>query len=186
EDSLTMPEDRFEEIVHGESRRISPPTDRHGALLLRLLRTLMVQLDSAQHQVLPSGFGLGIERAPAFTCRIPDLMVYAHETLRRDRHEKAVDDPYLWEAPELLVECLSPSNRKGSTWELLADYERAGVAEVWLIDPRDRCVTAYVLQDARLIEAWRVSGGVVSPVGLPEARIEIEMLWDAFDHGLAG
>ncbi|MGH9659376.1 MAG: Uma2 family endonuclease [Bryobacteraceae bacterium] len=179
EDSLELPEDSLEEIVHGECRRMPPATAHHGALLHTLQKILTSQLDPARYEVLATGFGLGIERTPTFTCRIPDLTVYSIESLNEDP-----DNPYLWRPPELLVECLSPSNRKGSVWELLADYERAAVPEVWLLQPVERTLTTYVLTGNSLVEARRTSSGPISPIRLPEAKVEIEDLWNAFGRRL--
>jgi Uma2 family endonuclease len=129
EDSLTMPENRFEEIVHGESRIMSAPNKKHADLIAKLLTILVRQLDDCEWQVLSQGAGLGVERIP-LTYRMPDLMVFRTEARLRDRAETASNDPYIWTAPELIVECLSPSNRRGSIRELLADYARVAVPEV--------------------------------------------------------
>jgi Uma2 family endonuclease len=49
-------------------------------------------------------------------------------------------------APDWLVEVLSPSTTRHDRIVKLPVYERAGVREVWLIDPIDRTVTIYRLQ----------------------------------------
>src|ERR1022692_1747847 len=75
EDSLTMPENRFEEIVHGESRIMPAPNKKHAYLIAKLLTVLTRQLDDSEYQILSQGAGLGIERVP-LTYRLPDLMVF--------------------------------------------------------------------------------------------------------------
>src|ERR1035438_3790997 len=142
EDSLTLPENRREEIVHGESRTMPPPNRKHVDLIDELLSILLSQINRREYRVTSSGAGLGIERVP-LTYRIPDLMVFRTEALRRDTAETASNAPYIWTAPELIVECLSPSNRKGSVQELLADYARIAVPEVWLLDPKLPQFTSY-------------------------------------------
>src|SRR5436309_2176315 len=96
EDSLTMPEDRFEEIVNGEIRRLPPASDRHGYLLKRLQEILERQLRRDEYVVLPAGFGLGIQRRPVLTYRVPDLTVFRVQTLKDDRNNKDANDPYIW------------------------------------------------------------------------------------------
>ena len=49
-------------------------------------------------------------------------------------------------APDWLVEVLSPSTTRHDRIVKLPVYERAGVREVWLIDPIDRTVTIHRLQ----------------------------------------
>jgi len=119
EDSLTMPENKLEEIVHGESRIKPPSSKKHVFLIEKLSDILKAQLDRRRCSVLIAGAGLGIERIP-LTYRIPDLMVFRTEALLEDSARTGATDPYIWAAPDLIVECLSPSNRKGSVRELLA------------------------------------------------------------------
>src|SRR5208282_3173505 len=179
EDSLTMPENRFEEIVHGESRIMPPPDINHVDLIDELLSVLLSQLDRREYRVTSSGAGLGIERVP-LTYRIPDLMVFRAEARRRDRAETAANDPYIWTVPELLVECLSPSNRKGSVQQLLADYARIAVPEVWLLEPKSRQFTSYRCESDALKPRLTTETGQVTPLLLPNVAVDLAELWEAF------
>jgi Uma2 family endonuclease len=181
EDSLTMPENKLEEIVNGESRIMPPPTDQHASLLEELAEMLRSQL-SREYRVLPAGYGLGIRRSPVLTYRIPDLAVFQIETWRQNRAQKAHNDPYVWKAPELLVECLSPSNRKGPIRELIANYESIAVPELWLLEPRISRLTAYRYDDHRL-RIVDLDQHVVSPVRLPNVRIDLDRLWQVYHQG---
>jgi Uma2 family endonuclease len=183
EDSLAMPENRFEEIVHGESRIMPPPNQKHADLIDELSSILRTQLNKLEHRVTSAGAGLGIQRNP-LTYRIPDLMVFRTEARRRDRLETAGNDPYIWTAPELIVECLSPSNRKGSVQELLADYTRIAVPEVWLLDPQFRQFTSYGFESGALSERLTSGNGPVTPLRLPQVTVSLADLWEAFE-GLA-
>jgi Uma2 family endonuclease len=180
EDSLTMPENRFEEIVHGESRIMPPAIKKHVYLIRKLSRVLDRQLDDREYEVFSQQPGLGVERIP-LTYRIPDLMVFRIEALRRDRVETASNDPYIWTVPELIVECLSPSNRKGSVHELLADYAHVGVPEVWLLDPKPPQLTSYRYESGALQQWLATESGQVSPIRLPNVAVDLAALWAAFD-----
>ena len=179
EDSLTMPENRFEEIVHGESRIMPAPNKKHADLIARLLTVLVRRLDDNEYQVLSQGAGLGIERVP-LTYRLPDLMVFRTESLDRDRVETAGNDPYIWTVPELIVECLSPSNRKGSIQALLADYARIAVPEVWLFDPKPSQFTSYRYESGALKQWLATESGQVTPLLLPNVAVDLAELWAAF------
>ena len=50
-------------------------------------------------------------------------------------------------APDWLAEVLSPSTARYDRTVKIAAYERAGVSEVWLINPSDRTVTIYRLEE---------------------------------------
>ncbi|MGA2738814.1 MAG: Uma2 family endonuclease [Bryobacteraceae bacterium] len=179
EDSLTMPENRFEEIVHGESRIMPPPNRKHVDLIDELLSILLGQIDRRGYRVTSSGAGLCVERIP-LTYRIPDLMVFRAEAYRRDR-ETAGNDPYIRAVPELIVECLSPSNRKGSVQGLLADYAHIGVPEVWLLDPEPPRFTSYRYESGMLRQWLETESGSVTPLFLPNVAVDLAALWAAFD-----
>jgi Uma2 family endonuclease len=179
EDSLTMPENRFEEIVHGESRIMPPPNKKHADLIEELAEILRAQVDRREYRVTAAGAGLGIERVP-LTYRIPDLMVFRTEARRRDRVETAGNDPYIWTVPELIVECLSPSNRKGSVHELLADYAHIAAPEVWLLDPKPPQFTSYRYASGELTPCLAAEGGRVTPLLLPNVNVDLAQLWEAY------
>ena len=180
EDSLTMPENRFEEIVHGESRIMPPSTKWHDHLVWVLAKMLEQKLAQRDYEVHFQGTGLGIERIP-LTYRIPDLMVYRTEALRQDRAQTARNDPYIWAVPELIVECLSPSSRKGAVQELLADYARIAVPEVWLLDPKLPRFTSYRYESGALREWLTAETGQIAPVRMPEVIVDVPQLWAAFE-----
>jgi Uma2 family endonuclease len=179
EDSLTMPENRFEEIVHGESRIMPPAIKKHNYLIRKLSKVLDRQLDDNEYEVDSQGSGLGIERVP-LTYRIPDLMVFRTESLRQDSAETAGNDPYIWTVPELIVECLSSSNRKGSVQELLADYARIAAPEVWLLDPRPPQFTSYRYESGAEQQWLATESGLVTPLRLPNVTVDLSDLWAAF------
>ncbi|MEO0563402.1 MAG: Uma2 family endonuclease [Chloroflexota bacterium] len=59
--------------------------------------------------------------------------------VRTDKHFRG--------APELVVEVLSPSTARRDRTEKFDLYERYGVREYWIADPRDSLVEVYVLAD---------------------------------------
>jgi Uma2 family endonuclease len=179
EDSLTMPENKLEEIVHGESRIMPAPNKKHNDLIEELSHIVRAQLDRREYRVTDTGAGVGIERVP-LTYRIPDLMIFRTEARRRDRMETAANDPYIWAVPELIVECLSPSNRKGSIQELLADYARIAVPEVWLLDSNLPQFSSYRYESGALRQRFVTESGRVTPFLLPNVTVELAELWAAF------
>jgi Uma2 family endonuclease len=59
---------------------------------------------------------------------------------------KKVDARGVRGAPDWVAEVLSPSTARHDRTLKLSAYERAGVREVWLIDPVDRTLTIYQLE----------------------------------------
>ena len=109
---------------------------------------------------------------------MPDLTVFDVVDLQRDLGAHG----YVWVAPKLVVGCLSPSNRKGSVHQLLADYESAAAEEVWMIDPRRRVLERYLLRAGLLELSDTRAEGELQATSVP-STIEINRLWQAFDTG---
>jgi len=59
---------------------------------------------------------------------------------------KGSDNAFLG-APDMIVEILSPSNRKRDILDKFYLYQRAGVREYWIADPKVKSVTAYIMQE---------------------------------------
>jgi Uma2 family endonuclease len=144
-----------------------------------LSRILDMQLDLREYEVISQNLGLGIERIP-LTYRIPDLTVFRAEAIREDQARTAQNDPYVWAVPDLIVECLSPSNRKGSIQELLADYARIAAPEVWLLDPKPPQFTSHRYQSGALQPWLATENGLVTPLLLPNVAVDLAELWAAF------
>jgi Uma2 family endonuclease len=53
---------------------------------------------------------------------------------------------------DLVVEIISDTSRRYDSETKKADYERAGVAEYWLIDPERSAMTFFQLVDGRFVE----------------------------------
>jgi Uma2 family endonuclease len=181
DEALMLPVDPLEEIVNGQLRKMPPPEKGHFRLVAVLARMLLKQLPEDKFEIVTTAYGLGIRREPTLAVRVPDLTVFDTEELQRD-HDETAGRGYVWAAPRLVVECLSPSNRKGSVHQLLADYESAQVREVWLIDPRKRVVERYLLGGGLLELVETQADGELGGKNVP-CTIEISRLWQAFDTG---
>jgi Uma2 family endonuclease len=170
EDSRLMPENKREEIIRGEIRPMPPPSLRHAFVTEALSEQLKAQVDRRFIRVITSSFGQGIRRDPLHY-RVPDLAVHNLEGLRADH--------YVWSTPELIVECLSPSNRKDSIENLLEDYALISAPEVWFVNVDARTLSSYVLQSGRHTLDMETSSGTVSPRRLPLVSISLPELWAA-------
>jgi Uma2 family endonuclease len=67
-----------------------------------------------------------------------DVAFISHERLIRCKAEG-----YLDVAPEIVVEVLSPNDRRGELSEKLRDYFSAGVDQVWVLEPKPRRILVH-------------------------------------------
>ena len=89
----------------------------------------------------------------------PDLMVIC------DRNK--VDRRGVRGAPDLVIEILSDSTRRLDKLIKFDRYQRAGVQEYWIVDPRDRTVLVHVLKDG-VYQTDTYSEGSTIPVSVLE------------------
>lgn len=149
---LRLTADEFSELPDDECRYelidgvviMSPsPIPRHQLIASRIERLIGDFLDTE-----PLGF---VFRET--DVRFADDLVYCPEIVffYASRVE-SVDHP-LAGAPDLVVEVISPSSRRLDTVTKMHDYEQYGVAEYWIIDPKNKSTTFYRLEGGNFVES---------------------------------
>jgi len=153
------------ELVDGRIVPLPPTRLEHGEIELSLGIALKAWARSSGRGRASGGeVGLYIRRNPD-TVRAADLLFISHE-----RYARWGSATYLDIAPELVVEVLSPTDRRSDVLEKVGDYLSAGVDRVWVVDPKLQCVLAYrtltevqrfergdVLADEELLPGFRVA-----------------------------
>jgi len=135
------------------------PTPRHDRVRWRLERLLRAHVETGDLGEVFGDTGYVLARDPD-TVRGPDLSFVA-----RDRLSNFDDARYFSGAPDLAVEILSPSNRRGEMHAKVADYLAAGARLVWVFDPKRKSVTTYrtLLAPRRLESNESLDGEDVLP-----------------------
>jgi len=104
--------------------------------------------------------------------REPDLCYYRQEHLDR------VGERF-GEAPDLVIEVLSPSTRSVDLGEKMDDYARAGIPEYWAIDSDARDVTVYALAGAEYRLSQRYpSSEAVQPATIADVSFQVSQIFD--------
>jgi Uma2 family endonuclease len=75
----------------------------------------------------------------------PDLLVAC------DLEENVINGRYMG-TPTLVIEILSPSTRRRDLLDKLNTYTRSGVKEYWIVDPKDRRVMVYCIEDHDILD----------------------------------
>lgn len=102
--------------------------------------------------------------------RSPDRMFVAASHLERIRRNH-LDGP-----ADLVIEVISPATRVQDCVHKLAEYERGGVPEYWLIDPEDGAAEFNVRGDDGRFHAAALEGGVYCTPQFPQAFFNIDWL----------
>lgn len=133
-DFLKIPDDgRRHEIIDGVHYVTPSPAYRHQVLLGTLHLSLGQYL--AAHPLGDLVLGPFDILLSDYDAVEPDLLYVSHA--RRER----ITESKLQGSPDLVVEILSPSTRRRDLGIKRALYERTGVIEYWLVDPKAEAVT---------------------------------------------
>lgn len=154
EDYLRLPDDgRRYEVVRGVLYVSPSPKYDHQyviSMLVRMLGSFVFDHELGIVLTAPFDVLMGEIATPVQ----PDLIF-----LRAGREPRA-GDPNFQGAPDLVVEVLSPSNRRYDQKTKLEAYQEAGVQEYWLVDPMARSAVIHVLEkNGRYVEFGRGGEG---------------------------
>ncbi|HWN42462.1 MAG TPA: Uma2 family endonuclease [Thermoanaerobaculia bacterium] len=126
------------ELVNGRVVPMAPAGHIHGTFELRLAARLLTYAEETGRGVAMVGeVGLYTSRDPD-TVRGADILFISHERYRRQG-----PGAFLNVTPELVVEILSPEDRRGEVTTKIREYLSVGVDRVWLVDRRRRQVRIY-------------------------------------------
>lgn len=131
-------EDKRFELEDGEVVEMPSPGELHGFycwLAIKLLTEYAGRRGSGY--LLTNDTGLIVRRGPD-TVRGPDIMMFLDQPNPAQMSKKFCD-----RVPALIVEVLSPNDRRGKTLRRIEQYHKRGIPLVWVIDPEELTVTVY-------------------------------------------
>lgn len=128
--------DVWEELIDGKVIAMSPrPTTDHYHVSFNIAYIFTTYLRGKRCTPFGDGVDLYLTETDHF---IPDGMVVCDtEKIKRDG---------VHGAPDLVVEVLSPSTAKHDRGRKKQVYEQCGVSEYWIVDPANKTLEQYLLQ----------------------------------------
>jgi Uma2 family endonuclease len=173
---LALPDEgRIVEWANGEIVYHMPPSAPHQnivALLITLLRNYVNRTDSGRVMVAP----FEVKLWPDGPSREPDILFISRERLEHLGPKRFEG------APDLVVEVISPTSVTLDRVDKYLEYERAGVREYWIIDPRPRQQQADFFargESGRFVPAPVGEDGVYDSPVIPGFRLQLGWLWQA-------
>ena len=160
------------ELIDGVVIMSPSPTPRHQRVAFLI----------AHHfQSIADQIG-GVQVVPEVDIRLsnnrvyrPDFVVYGHDRM-----------PVLPERftvpPDLVVEALSPGSEPMDYITKRDDYDRFGVGEYWVVEPRDVSVRVWRRSGMKMLEAG-VESGVVECASVPGLRVDLAAVRKALGAG---
>lgn len=145
---LTWPEGNYAELINGVAYVKEPPAPSrwHQELAGELYLQLRLALDGKPCRVYIAPFDVRLPKSGEAdelidTVVQPDVLIVCDLSKLDERGMRG--------APDWIAEVLSPSTASHDKMAKLPVYERAGIAEVWLVDPVERSLSIHRLQDGR-------------------------------------
>ena len=135
EELIRLPDDGLRhELIKGQHLTMPPPSPEHGAVMTNVA-VLLHQHVRAHHlgKVITGDAGFKLESDPD-TVLGPDVAFITQERIA------GISTQYFPGAPALVVEVLSPGDRKAKVDGKVNMWLEAGAAVVWLINPKTRTV----------------------------------------------
>lgn len=164
------PESQKAELIDGVMIVHSPPLDAHEKLfgfLFRLLGGYVEEHDLGHVRGSRTPVVLGDEQT-----YMPDVLFVARP------REDIIRSKGVFGAPDLVVEILSAGTEQYDRGAKFRAYERAGVRELWLIDPYGPAGTEfYQRQDDRFAPVVPDEDGILHSVAVPDFWIDVAWLW---------
>ncbi|MHB8126089.1 MAG: Uma2 family endonuclease [Desulfitobacteriaceae bacterium] len=144
-DYLTWPEGERWEIIDGVPYMQAAPTWQHQAISVELTSQFNACLKGKQCRVFAAPFDLCIPEYNESDEEIsniisqPDIVVVCDESKLRKTGYFGV--------PTLIIEISSPSTARNDKLIKFNKFEKAGVKEYWIVEPENKLVSVFILQE---------------------------------------
>ena len=147
-DYLTWSRDYGDELINGTAYVREPPSPSfsHQGMVGELYHQIATALEGKPCCVCIAPLDVRLPKSTEEDGKV-DTVVQPDVFIVCDLQK--VDARGVRGAPDWLAEVLSPGTARHDRHRKLPVYERAGVREVWLIDPIDRTLTLYRLKAGR-------------------------------------
>ena len=146
-DYLTWIDDKARELIHGFIKMMSAPRVEHAVVSRNIYRSLdtIVIKNKGKCEVFYAPFDVRLPKHGDTTNNKIDTVVQPDICVICDLSK--LDERGCCGAPDMIVEILSPSTLKKDVNEKFYLYEEAGVKEYWIVHPKDKSVTVFILQE---------------------------------------
>ena len=165
QDIRALPDEIRVELIDGVIYDMTAPRPIHQDLLFELALEFRKCVDA-------SGSDCKVRLAP-FDVRLlsddrnmfqPDIFITCDESKNNGEFYDG--------APELAVEILSPSTRRKDFIVKAPSYQKAGVREYWIVDPKDEKVWVFFYEEDALPVTYSFSD--IIPVRISDGKCEID------------
>ena len=176
-DYLALETNRLIEFSHGQLEVLPMPRMSHQQIVLLLLQALL-RFVSAQDLGTVLFAPLRVQLWPG-KFREPDIVFVAAE------HADRFLDAYALGA-DLVVEVVSPDDRRRDLETKRGEYAQAGIPEYWIVDPETQRITVLTLAGAEYaVRGDFGAGEQATSALLPGFAVDVAAVFAATDRSAA-
>lgn len=164
------------ELIRGKIAKMSPaPNTLHQKVSLQITKTFLAYLEHSPCQLFVAPFDVRLPvpgEKKETTVVQPDLCVICDAS--------KLDEKGCHGAPDLVVEILSPGNARHELYTKFFLYEESGVKEYWIVQPQEKIMLVYTLEDGKFIGLPPATeGGRLKSILFPDLCPEINPIFIA-------
>jgi Uma2 family endonuclease len=169
-DYLDLNTNRLVEYSQGRVEVLAMPTDEHQTIVAYLFTLLSSVAQALGSKALFAPLRL---RLKSGKFREPDLVM-----LFKADDERRHND--YWDGADLVMEVVSPDDPDRDWVVKRQEYAQAGIAEYWIIDPRDETVTVFKLEHGAYVEHGRFERGATATSALlADLKVDVAAVFEA-------
>ena len=171
DDFVLFPDDGLRhELIDGEHYVTPAPNAKHQQIVLKVGARILTWVErSNAGKVFIAPFDVVFTQ---FDVVEPDVLY-----MSRARAAEILKDANVQGVPELVIEIGSSGTRRRDETVKRDLYERVGVSEYWVVDPKRDVVRIYLREGPRLVKPWELSasaGDVLTTELLPGLELALE------------
>ncbi|OON98703.1 MAG: hypothetical protein ATN35_03905 [Epulopiscium sp. Nele67-Bin004] len=128
-----------QEVINGKTFCMAPPTGRHNEIMGNLYLEFANYLKGKRCKAFIE-LGIYLEEGNTTDYVVPDLSIICDKDTRNLTKFEGV--------PDLIVEVLSTNSKHDKVTKYVL-YEKVGVQEYWIVDPKSKTIDQYILIDGK-------------------------------------
>lgn len=155
------------ELIDGEAYLLAAPSFTHQEVSAELHRQLLNFLVGKNCRAIAAPFDVRLFEQADDGPENVDTVIQPDISIICDRSR--VDERGYRGVPDMIIEILSPSSTRHDKLVKFHLYQRAGLKEYWIVDPANRTVSVYQLDDTgRLVPQEEYGPASVAKVNVLE------------------
>jgi Uma2 family endonuclease len=158
-----LPAEGHWEVVDGTAVLLPGNELDHQEICIGLIKRLLAALQQRDHGNVLATVNVDIP-GKEFRTRVPDIVVYKRRPTGK-RFQAG-------EPPEIAIEVLATPRGNVEHSEKIDDYARAGIAEYWIVNPFERNVEIYRLEEGEY-KLSEVASDAIESFAMPGMRIDL-------------